>query len=611
MFVSLLFWLALLLPGYALARLVDEDDAECGLMGMIGLAPFWAFALLSPVTILCYVLHLPVAVLSVASVAAVIAGAVVIQRRRWWRSLGRLVVGGLGLELALVAADLVMGGRVGAFMTGDAEIHLARIRYLLDHGFSNYDPFSGPPSFFALYHTNLLHGMQAACARLTGVNYLDSWAASIVWAKAVACGGVFYFAWSVLRSRWSAWAPAIYALALVSPVMFLLYPNQLAIYWLTAVMLGLGIQALRSPGWRVPVKLAAASVVLGGVHALYAIFAGLAIAPVFGVTLVLRLIRRRPDRRTLMLGMIALLAGAPFPLVGRFGGDRPPPDPTAERRDTPDERALNAEFGQTAGGWTVMRWSAFMEGEAGWRLALLGGGGALLVFLKRRTEGLGLLGMSAAVLIALFFPPACTLLIKLFGERWVLTRIGGIVSLCFAVAVVGGVALAVERWRPRWWTRGIVAVVAALLGVWQVYDRPEHGWKEYAERAGMTPDKRRDLLRYLHARTEFCADNIPAGSTVLAIARQGRALVSLCDCFIVTPDRGNGIALDVMDRRRDLDRLLAGETPWEERRALLEKYHIDRYVLAMGASADLEWVRHHLRGQVKGPGTHVLILKLD
>ncbi|HRX86845.1 MAG TPA: hypothetical protein P5572_17610, partial [Phycisphaerae bacterium] len=286
MFLSLFFWLALLLPGYALARLVDDEDSECGLMGMIGVAYLWAFALLSPVSILCYLLRLPVYVFSAACVAAVLGGVVVIHRRKWWGPLGRMVVAGVCLELVLVVVDLAFSARIGAFLSGDAESHVARIRFLLAHGFSNQGPFVNAPTFFWVYHTNIQHAMYAACSQLTGTSYLSVWYTSIVWAKLAIVGGTYYFAYKALRSRWAAWLPTLFLLVIVAPVTYLVYPNKVAPGWLLPIAMGFAIDVVRRPQrWVHPLKLVAVALVLAQVHSLYAFFMALVLGPIFAVLL--------------------------------------------------------------------------------------------------------------------------------------------------------------------------------------------------------------------------------------------------------------------------------------------------------------------------------------
>ena len=205
MYISLFFWLALLLPGYVLVRYFWEDDLRSGLLGTVGLSYLAVFALLSPISILCYLLHVPLGAFSVACSVTMLAGALEITRRGWWRDIVKLFAVSISVELLIVVADMVMGARVGALIAGDAVVHLARIRFLLDHGFNNCDPFVAGRYFFPIYHTNLHHALYAACSQLTGIHHVSVWYASLTWAKVLIATGSYYVAWSVFDRRWVAW----------------------------------------------------------------------------------------------------------------------------------------------------------------------------------------------------------------------------------------------------------------------------------------------------------------------------------------------------------------------------------------------------------------------
>ncbi|MFQ5592366.1 MAG: hypothetical protein ACE5HE_14490, partial [Phycisphaerae bacterium] len=195
MMVTIAFWCALLLPGYAVARMVAPRDLESGLPGALAISFLAALVVLSPVSILCYLLSCPVAVLSSACILVLIAGVVQISRRGWWRDIAKLVAGGLGIELLILVTDVVIGGRVGAFLGGgDERMHLARVRFLLDHGFSNVSPYTHPGGFFNVYNTNLLHGLYASCSQLSGVDVPGAWCASLVLAKSLIAGAYYFLA---------------------------------------------------------------------------------------------------------------------------------------------------------------------------------------------------------------------------------------------------------------------------------------------------------------------------------------------------------------------------------------------------------------------------------
>jgi hypothetical protein len=632
MFVSLLFWLALLLPGYAAARLADRDDTECGLLGMVALAYFWAFALLSPVSILCYVTRMPVAAFSVACVLLVVAGVIVIHRRGWWRPLGRLFVASLGVELLLVVTDLVFGARTGAFLSGDAEMHVARVRFLLDHGFSNQGPFVNVETFFAIYHTNLVHALYAACSQLTGTDYLDVWYISVVWAKLVGAGGTYYLAWVVLRSRWAAWLPALFVLAINAPIPYLMYPNKLAPLWLMPLALAVAIEALRSPSQLgIPIKLGAISLVVGQVHSLYTFFIGLVTAPLLAVALLPRLVRRRPGRGVLLACLAALFVGAPFPLIARYVGDRPPPDPDAKTYVTPDIKEQRQSFHTWEDGSYSLKFEDLLEGQTTLRLSLFAAALIGMVLLGRRLEAAALAGMAGVVMLVMFVPQLCTLLVEVLDGRWVALRLLSILNTAVVVAVGGAIGLALEkgaqRWSAQpsstkatgaaayfagaWWARVPVSLAVAGLGVALMWSRGEHSWEVYREDVAKPEKERRAWINYLRMQRDFYRENIEPGSVVLTHPRDGRALVMLHDCYIVVPDRSGGVGPTTEERWDDLMTMVHPATPWPRRRPLLEKYGIDRVLKTELLERHLDWTEDHTRGEIRSRSRLYSLIVLD
>lgn len=618
MFPSLLFWFALLIPGYAVGRWVDGEKTDCGLLGQIGWAYLWAFALLAPVSIICYVTGAPIAVFSIACVLAVIGGAVVIVKRGWWRELGRLMAGGFGVELVLLIAFLVFTSRTGGFLSGDAEIHVARIRYLLDHGFSNHSPFVNAPSFFAVYHTNLLHAMYTACVQITTVDYLTVWSASIVWAKLVVAGGCYYLAWCALGNRWAAYVPTIFLAATFDPTPYMNYPNKLAPLWLLPIMLGAALRACREPVPRsAPAGIAGGSWVIAQVHGLYATFAGMAIAPLLGVWLVVRLVRRTGERKRLAWCLAGLVVGAPFVLVARYGGERPVHEKKADAAQTVQVKALEDQFDEYDDGSVALDFENFLGGQGGYRLAVMAVGLVAIALLGRWREAVGLAAMSAVVLAVLFIPFVCTFFVDLFGDRWVVLRMNPIVSLAIAVAACGAPALLVtwlhpkSQLRPAMWGVPALCAVAVALALWLGWDKKNNGWKDHLANVAKTAEERGAWLAHVHAQQAFYRENVPVGSVVLAHPRDGRAMIMLHDCYIVMPDRAGGVGLTLPERRADINVMIAADTPWEERKALLNKYDIHQLLASLRLRDALVWAEKHGIRARRGPETIIVDLNLD
>ncbi len=87
MYVTLVFWLALFFPGYAVVRRWYRDESESGLLGVVALSYLLTLGLLSPVSILCYVLRAPVWVFAAYIVVIVVAALADLTRTGSWREL--------------------------------------------------------------------------------------------------------------------------------------------------------------------------------------------------------------------------------------------------------------------------------------------------------------------------------------------------------------------------------------------------------------------------------------------------------------------------------------------------------------------------------------------
>jgi len=610
MYVSLLYWLALMLPGYALVRRFGSDESDSGLLGVVGISYLAVLGLLSPVSILCYVFHAPIAVFSAACVVLVAAGAFEIARRGWWRDWGRLAAGAAGIELLIVVVDMAAGGVVGGFTHGDAVVHHARIRALLDHGFNNFDPFVGPPYFFPIYHTSLYHALYAACSQLTGVQYMSAWYASLPWAKLLVASGAYYMAWSVFGRRRPAWIAAIFTVGCQGPVTFLIYPNKLAPYWILPLMIGFTVQAFRtSVAWHPALKLAVGSLVLGQMHGLYAAFAGLILGPVLGVTAVWHLLKRRRRGWRFAACTAALSVALPFLLIAKhetkIGGESaavamPGAGHPAFRHFDDGRLAMHARFG-----WGIPenRRDLLLSGLviACAALSLRGG---------RRGEFAVFLTIIATAAVLLFIPPLCTALLRVLGREWIVARMGVVFYLGFVVLVPAAIAYFIEPWSRRWWLRSAVSLVALAAAIPFSPTETPYRWPDYwANFKAPRKDRERYLEQGKKVRA-FCNEHIPRGETVLTDEWSGMVLAANHDCYVVAPRRSSNGVTDLPQRKQDLQIMLALDTPWEQRRALLRKYHITLF--RPGSPKDhLAWMKGHIKEIRRTEATGVIVLDTD
>lgn len=597
MTVALLFWFGLLLPGYVVLRLTSREDLKSGLLGTIGLSYLAVFALLSPVSILGYLLGLPLAVMSGACVLSFLAALVEITRRKWWPDIVRLLLSGLGVTVLLVAGDLVMSARAGAFMRGDSKTHVARIRYLVDHGLSNVEPYVGGDYFFTAYHTNLLHSLHASCVQLTGVDVFGEWFISLVWAKLAIVGGIYFMVWAIFDRHWAAGLAVLFFLGAQAPVTFMLYPNQVAPLWLLTIMVGFAAQACRSPcDWRTPLKLAAGSLVVAQVHGLFGLFAGIALGPFLVCLFLIRLRRREPDRAQLAACVLALFVAAPFVLVGKVRlGEQGKP--------TRAQIVADQRFHHFENGWSMKK----PGGAARYELMALGALCAMVG--PRRKQAAVLIAAAGAAAVILFTPPICTAAIKAFGPQHTVYRMGTLLTIARFGLVPAALAVLMEpAFRSRW-ARELGCVVIFLLGMQFAPSKGKFSLKTYYETATAGPEVRDQWLTRLRNNRKFFQEHIPPGATVLTDVGTAMWLVMAYDCHVVIHQRLRHGIPDVPQRIADLDAMLSPETSWDVRRNLLERYNIHLLLIAADKQESLEWARAHVKEHWSGSG--YLLIALD
>ena len=187
-------------------------------------------ALLTPISVLGYVLHWPITVLSSAYVLLVGAGISSLGSRarafvplpsvRWLSA----VVG------VLLVADVLISARVGSHGLGDAHYHVGRIRSLIDQGLQSWDPYVAPGRFDSAYHTNLYHALLAAAARLHGLDAFEVWAYALPWTKVLCALGAYRLARVAFGSHTFGLIAVVSSVAASLARTTLAYPNTLAAF---------------------------------------------------------------------------------------------------------------------------------------------------------------------------------------------------------------------------------------------------------------------------------------------------------------------------------------------------------------------------------------------
>ncbi|MCP3903960.1 MAG: tetratricopeptide repeat protein [Planctomycetes bacterium] len=611
----LVYWTSLLIPGYALARRVDPEGVQSGFMSALALSFVAAAAALSVVAIPGYVLGVPLALLTLAAGGLVLWGVVDLAVQRRWGEVAGLALGVLGLEIAIVLGDLVLSARVGSILGADAVVHVARVRFLLEQGLSNRDPFIGGDFFYPSYHTNLIHALLASAAQATRTDPLVTWFSSLAAAKALVVSGAWYAGWAIFRSRAAAWVAALFVLGSRGPVTFMLYPNQLAPWFLVPVLLGCVVRTIvDGPDRNRAIAIAAVMLVVAQTHAIYAVFVAMTIAPVFTVWAVIQWWRRAEHRRAALLCVAAFAIAAPFPVVTyattahhpasgiAAGGDRPSrAEETREQRQARKARIkVSGRLKVFDNGWVMHKFGRGFTGRRGLGVLLAAMACSAMVLVGRRREMVWLLAVLLTVAAWLHVPPLCTALVRAAGAEWIVHRLGAFQDVIFALLLPGSLAASVETmWRERaagesrpwlsWtvfrWSLGVVCVFAgALFGS----HRSPYNWTSYLRRAGEPANTRlgRDLRPMLRFSDEL-REHVRPNAVVVCDPSMGMRAVMARHCRIITSTSSSIAVPDHLARGREVKRIIRNRTPAEEREALIDEYDVTYALLDRPAPA---WV---------------------
>lgn len=611
----LLYWTSLLVPGYAVARRFDPDGVRSGLPAALVLSFMAAAGLLGLVAIPCYIVGLPLAVFSGASIIFLAWGIRDLIVNRCGPEIARLLAAAMGLELAVVLFDLIVSARVGAILGADAIVHVSRIRFLAEHGLLNIDHFVAERYFYPIYHTNLLHAFMASATQLTRLDAIEVWYQSLIFAKVLVVSGAWFAGWSIFRSAPAGWMTALFMLGARGPVTFTLYPNQMAPWFLVPVLIGFIVRAfVDGPNRCNIVAIAVIMMVTGMTHNMYVVFIMISIAPIVIGWALLRARRPGPDRRPALLLAGAILIGAPFPLVTVIAmknateirlarsADRDQGDVATSTADSEEAKGEKKNKGKGKGkgnkqdiqttnriknfdnGWSMHRIGRGFTGSRYVRVPIIIMSCALMVIAGFRREMWTLLGILLAVAAWLHIPPLFTVLLKSGGAEWIVHRFGTFQDVVFALMLPGSIIAIAEHAQRRatnpngaafMWLRWGLGGVCLFAGARFASQRPPYDWPRYLEQARLPEGVRtaralRPMLRF----AEDLREHIPTDSVVLADPSIGTRVAMAHDCNILASTRSSVGVPDLGPRERAIKKILRGRTDEAERWDLIREWDI-------------------------------------
>jgi hypothetical protein len=630
--LPMLCWMMLALPGAALIRRRVPLAWGGGLAGWFGIGWMASLVALAPVVVLAYLLRLPTAVVAIVAACFVAWGAIDLARQRVWHDLRGPFTVVAAVIACVIITDAVLAERIGAILDNDARVHLARIRFLVDHGFSNVDPFVRTPSEYPypLYHTNILHGLHASISWLTGLDPLGVWFGSLGASRLMIAGAAAWTASALVGGRWAPWIAALLAVLSRFTIDYTVYPNQLAPWFAIPMTVGAVAMALARDGRARDAVLACAgcNLVVAMIHPLYAGFVIAMMLPVIGCVLLCRWWRGIGALKTpwacatgLLVAAVPMLVAVKIMTAAPGRADVAPPSPwerlqwridgtaTADSSagsGTPDAlgrvrtTAIHRQDGfsmsQADGQRFISRdWGrGFTGGLVGVRaLRLWTALGATLIALAclGRPQVAVAMGAILVVLGIMSNPMLCTMAIGFLGAQWMILRFEALATILWGAFALPVMAAALERATHR---QRIVSLVsgcivlgaAAWLGIANAgagtTNRMEQWWHRSMASAGIRSS---DTFDGMVEDQRWLRQNIPDGAIVACGRLTGTWTAMLRGSALLSSERSSPGVPAGSTRTRHVNEMLDDRTD-DDRRAELFRHYKVSHVLFLGAAPD-------------------------
>lgn len=651
--LPMLCWLLLALPGVALVRRRVPAAWGGGPVAWLGIGWMASLIALAPVVVAGYLLRLPTGVVAVVAAGFVGWGAIELVRQRAWRDLRGSVTVVAILGACVVIVDAVLAERIGAILDNDARVHVARIRFLLDQGFSNVDPFVRTPGQYPypLYHTNILHAVHAIVAWLTGLDPLDVWFGSLGASRLMIAGAAAWTAWVIVGGRWAPWIAAVLVVLSRVDCNYTLYPNQLAPWFAFPIAVGGVALVLARDGraWHAALACAVLTLVVAMVHPLYAGFVLVMLLPVLGCSMLWRWLRGIGKPATpwacaagLVIASVPMLVAVKAMTAnpGRAGDVAPASawertqwklDGTAGSESqagsgTPDAlgrartTAMHRQDGFTMSESGVRRFIArdwgrgFTGGFGGaraWRLWSAIAATILALSVLGRPQAAVAMGSILVVVGVMSVPTLCTAAIGFLGAQWMVLRFEALATILWCMLAFPAIAASLERstrTRRAWSLMGGLGtmLLAAWVGVANAGRDAPVRMEQWWHRAMASASTRCGAaLDGLVENREWMEQAIPDGAVVACGRLTGTWVAMLRGPALVCSERSSTGVPAGATRTRHVIEMLDDRTDDARRAALFRHYRVSHVLLGGRAPA---WTEYWTAELDTGEGHQVIEL---
>ena len=456
------------------------------------------------------------------------------------------------LIIAILALDFLLNLKFGAYLNGDALVHMAKTRDLAENGFTLIEPAFGNVTqssyIVTVWHTLLV----------------NSWFFSLTIAKLTIFTSLYYFGWTVLKSMklgktlTSHAAEFVLIITVLSPKIntFLApYANRLAIAWVALLIVGL--MRLFNEGF----KYSTAGLILGASllvtmnHPLYSLMT----ACLVGLVLLAFIIF---GRAYLSLNIIStvflsgtLLAVGPAISFFTLLGAR-----SMELTSSLYQYEYWSVFGLRAFQPTLDRFITAMTPNI--TLMLIGIIGYVFIVLRARPRAVKILLLAVAMFVPLFaFNPLFFSVLDLVLPSWALNRLYDVGLVSYISVPFGLLGLLLLMVRQKMFAKHLlypsfVAVIVVFIVCFNIFGRPYRSYYPYSYATEKDYNSQIDLHNRYSGMQALLAQ-VPKDELVFSDLETSLVIPALSPVRVLATNPGNTNALvDIEPRIKCQDAII-------------------------------------------------------
>jgi hypothetical protein len=556
-----LFWLSTLIPGFAVLHLCFGHDIRRGVLGTLSWSFILTVGLVTPIVVVAYLFSFTIHTVVILYVAFTLLGIAAILISSRWQNIRRFISTIYKVELLIITFVTLSTAPKGSDLFYDHQMHVAKILYLRDIGFSLQDPYSPVEVVESKFHINMYHAIHAIGSYLSGKEPLELWSRSAWFFKLLALGGIEFLTFTIFHNRWSGTIAVLGALWVIASMGGITLPQQVGAYVVFPILLAHVIEFLERRKKRVIIKIVISSLALSVIHVAYWLLSVLVIIP----TLLGWLVWNYRQVGFVSAGTSAIggvLVGLPFLII------------TAMQPNYIMVQMGDLFLWETRTLHMLESWTLHFTSRADyiWMLSTGTMLALLLVLKKNRSKEIVLTSVFVSAFLYMYNPLFYEILMRLI-PYWIINRMHRIGEVIAYSVTAGGLAWMLRRTLRTKTTRMLFAITVVFASLSVLKSTISLYYKSID--TGLILEQARELRDRLRP---ILQDRV----LVLADPEMSLFLPAVQISSVMAPCLGNANPADkyVMQRYDAAREFFNPDTSIERRREITSMYHVDFVLIA-------------------------------